>query len=211
MLMWLSALGRHSITRWEEGVGEDVLQRAKTSDEWSPGGIWGRSTVRNEGLQAGLPSVFMPWASASDWEVSTGSKPPFNPLGYTTWSPHCNSWCTSSWKRHPTCSYLVHHQSWCWDAPLCWEAHLEHLHWTAQKCRPNYHQSWWAGWVLLPPHPRKRSMPGMGEPIPWSDWMPSLLQWFFGVPIRRKARSPQNFLASPHVPEQERAKSLGES
>ena len=80
MLMWLSALGGHSIVRWEGEVGVDVLQGTETLGEWPPSVNWERSTDRNEGLQTGSPSIFMPWTIIPDREISTGSKPPFNPL-----------------------------------------------------------------------------------------------------------------------------------
>ena len=72
--------------RWEGEVGVNVLQGAETLGGWSPSVNWERSTDRNEGSQAGSPSIFMPWTSAPDREISTGSKNPFNPSGYTTWS-----------------------------------------------------------------------------------------------------------------------------
>ena len=99
MLMWLGALGGCSTARWEGGIGVDVLQGAATPGKWSPSVNWGRYTGRKEGSWAGSPSVFMPWTSAPDREVSTGSRHLFNPLGYTTWSPHCRSQCTNSWWR----------------------------------------------------------------------------------------------------------------
>ena len=52
MLMWLSALGGHSIVRWEEEVGVEVLQGAEAMGTWSPGVTLERSTCRNAGLWA---------------------------------------------------------------------------------------------------------------------------------------------------------------
>ena len=99
MLVWVSALGRCSIVRREVRVSVDVLQGAETLGEWSLSVSWGMSTDRNEGSWAGTPSIFMPWTSTPDREVSTGSRSPFNPLGYTTQSPHCNSLHTFSSQR----------------------------------------------------------------------------------------------------------------
>ena len=100
MLMWLSALGGHSIVKWEGGVDVDVLQVAEILG-WVDPPVWtGRGPlIGMKGSQAGSPSVFMPWTSAPDREISTGSKPPFNPSGYTTWFPPCNNWHISSWQR----------------------------------------------------------------------------------------------------------------
>ena len=44
--------------------------------------------------------------------------------------------------------------------------------------RPSYHLNQWAGWVSLPPHPRKRAVFGGGVPILWPAWMLSPPQWF---------------------------------
>ena len=70
---------------WEDGV--EVLWGAKASGAWFPGVTWKRSIDRNEGLQAGLPSIFTLWASDAVREVSTGSTSLFSPLGYTTMVP----------------------------------------------------------------------------------------------------------------------------
>ena len=104
--------------RWEGGVGVDVLWGAETSGKWSPSVNQGRSTDRNEGLWAGSPSVFMPWTSAPDREVSTGSRPHLILWGKPL-SPHTVIVDTLLVGRDVCMhSYWACHQSWCLGAPL---------------------------------------------------------------------------------------------
>ena len=70
MLMWLSALGRCSMARWDGEGGVNVMQGAGALGIWSPGVTWGSSTSKDEGLWAGLPSISMPWVSVPDSEVT---------------------------------------------------------------------------------------------------------------------------------------------
>ena len=97
MLVWLSALGGCSIARCEGEVGVKVLQGAEALATQSPAVNWERSTCRN----VGSLSILTPWASDSGRGVTTGSRPPFSPSGYTTWHSNCKSRHTSSWQRFP--------------------------------------------------------------------------------------------------------------
>ena len=87
----------HSMAKHGEEGGVETLQGPGMMGGQSPSIVQERSTCSSEALQTGLPRVFISQMGSFGSKSSTGSRPPFRPLGLTTCSPHCRSLCTSSW------------------------------------------------------------------------------------------------------------------
>ena len=184
----------------EEG-GVEALQGPGMMGIWSPSITWKRSTCSSKGSQTGLPRLFISQTGCSfGSKSSTGSKPPFRPLGHTTWSPHCRSLCTSSWQRclqalllgAPSIMVLI------WpslDRGTCRAPLLSH-----KRCMPNYHLCQWVGWVSFTASSKEERHAWCG--CAHTVASPNAISPSTVLPgaIKRNAMSHLGLSKSPHAP-----------
>ena len=101
MLVWVAVSLGHSVAECREEGSVEALHGAGAMGIWPPSVTLKRSTCNSKGLQAGLQRVSMSQVGGSGSKNCIGSKPPFRPLGYTTWFPHYSSFHTFSRLRWP--------------------------------------------------------------------------------------------------------------